>query len=263
MKRLLSLVAVGMALAMPSANATIIFNDTFESGNLSNWTTTGSSPFVISDAQNATTGGQYSALMDTSADRMHRNIIADNGGNEVTGHSWFISYIYDAGPTPTTRIFNEVRGYNGGTGLPNGGNVANGSLAQLLAIGKYNQVTMAGDVYDGTKYQARVTFGTTTGWFNLNAPGAPSRSTGWHKFAIERLADGTTVNFYVDDILSRTITGTANVSWDTIVMGPGLGSTVGNGWVDNVSVAVPEPGSVMALGVGLASMVGLIRRKKA
>ena len=68
-------------------------------------------------------------------------------------------------------------------------------LSQLLAIGKYGAVTLPGEVWDGTKYQGRVTFGSSAGWFNLDGPGAPSRSLGWHKFAIERLADETTINF--------------------------------------------------------------------
>jgi hypothetical protein len=187
--------------------------------------------------------------MDTSADRMHRNIIADNGGNELSGASTFTAYIYDASGT-ASRVFNEVRGYTGGTGLPNGGTTASGTLAQLLAIGKYNSVTRAGEVYNGAKYQARVTFGSDTGWFNLDAAGSPNRSTGWHKFTIERLADDTTLNFYVDDILSRTIVGATAQSWDTVVLGPGLGSTVGDAWIDGLSLdAVPEPATL-----GLAAL---------
>ncbi len=226
---------------------------------MNKWTSTATTPnpLTIDNTLNvAPAGGTYSALLNTSADRMHHNIIADNGGLEVGKYFLFTSYWYDEIGT-ATRFFNEVRGYSGGTGVPNGGTTASGSLAQLLAIGKYNSTTLAGDTYDGTKYQARVVFGTTTGWFNLNGAGAPSRSTGWHKFAIERMDDGTTVNFYVDDILSRTIVGTAAETIDTVVLGSGLGSTIGNAWTDGISL-IPEP-SAMALGlVGL----GLLLRKK-
>jgi hypothetical protein len=203
--------------------------------------------------------------MDTSADRMHHNIIADNGGTEVSGYSLFTSYIYDEAGA-ATRIFNEVRGYSGGTGLPNGGTAASGSLAQLLAIGKYNTVTKAGEVYNGTKYQARVTFGTDAGWFNLDGPGSPNRSVGWHKFTIERLADDTTINFYVDDILSETFTSATAASWDTVILGPGLGSTVGNAWIDGLSVdngvVIPEPSAVV---LGLMALVagGFCGRRRA
>lgn len=250
---------------VPAVPAATIFSDNFESGNLSNWTSTAASPspLVIDTAQNVVpAGGTFSAKLDTSADRMHHNIIADNGGNELSGYSTFTSYIYDASNT-ASRVFNEVRGYSGGTGLPNGGTTANGTLAQLLAIGKYNSVTMPGEVYNGSKYQARVTFGTTTGWFNLDAAGSPNRSTGWHKSTIERLADDTTLNFFVDDILSRTISAATAQSWDTVVMGPGLGSTVGDAWIDGISIddgiVVPEPAVIGLASMALIALVSLRR----
>jgi hypothetical protein len=261
-KRTFALAAVVALALVSSANAAIIFSDDFESGNLSNWTTTGTSPLVIDTAQQIVpAGGTFSAKMDTSADRMHHNIIADNGGSELSGASTFTSYIYDPGSTaPATRIFNEVRGYSGGTGLPNGGTAASGTLAQLLAIGKYNTVTLPGEVFNGNKYQGRVTFGTSAGWFNLSDPGSPNRSAGWHKFMIERLTDDTTINFYVDDILSRTITAATVQSWDTVILGPGLGTTVGDAWIDGLSVqsVVPEPASLTVLALG--SLVMLRRR---
>src|SRR6185503_13871368 len=108
---------------------------------------------------------------------------------------------------------------------------------QLFAIGKYNTVTLAGEVFNGSKYQGRVTFGTTPGWFNLNAAGSLNRSTGWHRFDIERLADMTTINFYVDGILGRTMTGATPETWDCIVLGPGLGTTVGDAWIDGMRLA--------------------------
>jgi hypothetical protein len=249
------------------AHAAIIFADDFESGTMSNWTQTSATAgtsLVNSTEQNIVPGGgTQSAKMDASNDRMHHNIIADNGGVEVSGYSTFTSNIYDNTGT-ATRIFNEVRGYSGGTGLPNGGTTASGALAQLLAIGKYNTVTLPSEVYDGTKYQARVTFGTNAGWFNLNAAGSPNRSTGWHMFTIERLADDTTINFYVDDILSRTITAATAQSWDTVILGPGLGSTAGDAWIDGLSVdngiVVPEPTSFVLIGLACVGLLGVRRR---
>jgi len=245
MKRFMGLVVLAMISSLHAASppSVPIFSDNFESGNLNLWTTTAASPLDPSTLQNVVpAGGQFSAMMNTSADRMHHNIIGDNGGAELSGHTLFTCYIYDPGPTaPATRIFCEVRGYSGGTGLPNGGTAASGSLAQLFAIGKYNTVTLPGEVFSSTKYQGRVTFPTATGgWFNLNGAGSPNRSVGWHRFDVERMADGTTINFYVDGILSRTFVGATAEPWDTVILGPGLGSTVGDAWIDGISVGVVD-----------------------
>jgi hypothetical protein len=262
----LAVAGVSICLAGTMTRAGVVFSDDFESGNMNNWTQTTSAALTASTDQNVIpAGGQYSAKLTTSAARMHRNLLADNGGAELDGPSTVTSYIYDTAGT-ATRVFNEVRGYSG-TGLPNGGTTADGTLNQLLAIGKYNTVTLPGEVYDGTKYQARVVTSdggpTTAGWFNLNGPGAPSRSAGWHKFDIERLADGTTLNFYVDDILSRSFTGATAQSWDTVVMGFGTGTTIGDSYIDGIQLTdttVPEPASL-----GLIALGGLtlLRRRRA
>jgi hypothetical protein len=245
-----------VAATAKTSQAAIIFHDDFESGTMANWTqtvATAGTDLVIDTAQNFDpAGGAFSAKMDSSADRMHHNIIGDNGGVELSGASTFTAYIYDAGNT-ASRIFDEVRGYSAGTGLPNGGTVASGALAQLLAIGKYNTVTYPAEIFSATKYQGRVTFGTNVGWFNLNGAGSPNRSVGWHEFTIERMPDDTTINFYVDGILSRTITGATVQSWDTVILGPGLGTTAGDAWIDGIRVAtpvVPEPASIFVLGLG-------------
>ncbi len=222
----------------------MVFYDDFESGTLNNWTATTGSPLSIDCGANAVPpGGTCCAHATSQGNRMHHNLLADNGGLEVSGASWFTAYIYDAGLS-TSRWHVQALGYSG-TGLPNGGTTADGTLNQLLAIGRYTTVTLPGEVWDGTKYQGRVAFGTSTGYFNLNAPGAPSRTPGWHKFTIERLADETTINFYVDDILGRTITGATAQSWDTITMGYGAGSSPDDVWYDGISVTVvPEPSSL-------------------
>ncbi len=268
--RFFLLFALAMACAAATTNAATIFYDDFESGTMSNWTQTSATAgtnLVNDTAQNIVpAGGTRSAKLDSSIDRMHRNIIADNGGQEVDGASLFTAYIYDAQGTTASRIFNEVRGYSGGTGLPNGGTVASGSLAQLLAIGKYNTVTSPGEVFNGNKYQARVTFGGNAGWFNLDGPGSPNRSAGWHKFTIERLSNGTTLNFYVDDILSETYLGATAQTWDTAILGPGLGSTAGDAWIDGYrieTVEIPEPTTIAMTFLSLIGLAFSTRRRAA
>ncbi len=256
--RFTTFVVVGCAAALWAQTATaqrMVFYDGFESGTLDNWTATTGSPMTIDCAHNADPpGGTCSAHATSQGNRMHHNLIADNNGLEVSGASWFTAYIYDAGLSQS-RWHVQALGYSG-AGLPNGGTTPDGTLSQLIAIGKYTTVTLPGEVWDATKYQGRVAFGSSAGWFNLDAPGAPSRSPGWHKFMIERLADETTIKFYVDDILSRTITGATPQSWDTITMGYGAGTAPDEVWYDGINVTIPEP---RALGLWVAGGWALAR----
>ena len=226
----------------PSANAAlavstlVAFNETFESCSMVNWglASNAASPTATmptsSSAQNHTGGGSCSALIDNSTDRMYRNI-----GAAVAGRGKATFWIYDS---TQDRVFTEVRTYSGNGWEP-------GSPVQVLAIGKYNNATMSGETYDNTKYQGRILNGTINGWFNLNGPGAPSRSAGWHKFEIERLANSSTVNWYVDGVLSRTFTGVTSPAWDCVVVGSvGAGSTAGNAWIDDFKVEYYDPPTV-------------------
>ena len=212
-------VSANAALAV---NAVIAFYDDFESPAI-NWTNfvPPATALTVSTAQSVSP--TRSAYVNSSLDRMYRNL-----GVSVDGRLRITAWIYDS---TQTRSFVDVRGYTGG-------GYNQGSLVQLFCAGKYNTVTMPGETYDATKYQGRVVSGANNGWFNLNAPGAPARSAGWHKFVIERRADGTTVDFYVDGILSRTITGTTRSSLDSAAIGSvGTGSEVlGDSWIDDVKV---------------------------
>lgn len=225
--------SVTSATAALAVNTVVAFFESFESGNLNNWATaiTDATPSAtdlnISTAQNHTSGGSYSARVDVSSDRMYRNI-----GAKITGRGRFSFWLYDS---TQTRAFAEVRSYTGNS-------FNSGSLQQLLAAGKYNTVTLPGETYDSTKYQGRIASGPNAGWFNLNAPGAPSRSTGWHKFEIERLADSSTVNWYVDGVLARSFTALNSPGWDSVVIGSvGAGSTAGEAWFDDLTVEYYDP----------------------
>jgi hypothetical protein len=238
------------ASAALTVNAVVAFYEDFESG-LANWGTFVSpgTPLTISTAQHES--GVQSAHVATSTDRMYRNL-----GIRVDGHLRITAYVYDS---TQPRAFVDVRGYSGGS-------YNNGALVQLFCAGKYNSTTMTGETFDATKYQGRVVAGANAGWFNLNAVGAPNRSTGWHKFVIERRADGTTLDFYVDDILSRTITGATAASLDSAAIGSvGSGTgTAGEAWIDDVKVEYfdlpiittpPAPITVAAGGTASFSVV--------
>ena len=62
-------------------------------------------------------------------------------------------------------------------------------------------------------------FSANMGWFNLNAPGAVTRSVGWHQFTIIREPDNTTIDFYVDNVFGRQITGARAATWDSVTLG--------------------------------------------
>ena len=146
-----------------------------------------------------------------------------------------------------TRHYNEVRAYaDGGYGV--------GDLEQLYAAGWTNNAT-APDVWDSTKFQARVAFGDN--WVNLNEPGCPDRSEGWHKFTIE--FKSATVAFYVDDILGRSLARPGTGSLDSLVLGSGLTSGGIESYTDDFSVSiVPEPTTLALLAFG---GLALLRRR--
>jgi RHS repeat-associated protein len=204
-----------------------LWTETFEAG-VSNWTAvSGATPLTNSTAQNHTPGGMNSAKTASTLNRTYRNL-----GAELDGNTKLTFWMND---DTQTRAYSEVRAYTGG------GYGGTTGIQQVLAIGRYNTAfgpangTLTNETVDGTKYQGRVSSGASNGWFNLNAPGAPARSTNWHKFEIERLADGTTINFFVDGILGRSISNATAATWDSVSIGSiGSGATALDAWFDDI-----------------------------
>jgi hypothetical protein len=174
--------------------------------------------------------------------------------------TWSFEF-YDSTQTANLRQFASIRDNSPG-------------LAQLVAIGAYNDTTLTKDRYTGlsvtaadlnTYYAVRVAFAPGPNWFILNGPGAPTRSTGWHE--LKAVFYGTTVDFFVDGVnalsgLSTSYAASAGaISFDRVTVGSGLSSANGAGYYDNVMVVIPEPSSmVLSLLGGLGIMWGLRRR---
>ncbi|MDB6122582.1 MAG: Xanthan lyase, partial [Pedosphaera sp.] len=215
--------SVTSANAALSLSSGLIFAEDFESGNMNNWSlVAGATALTISSSINHTAPGSKSAYLNTTQGKMYHNVSPIVGGRSKTTF-----WIYDS---TLNRAWGEARSYSGGS-------FNSGSLQQLYAIGEFNSVTLPGDVYDATKYQGRVVTGANAGWFNLNAPGAPNRSPGWHKFEIEVLTGGTTINFYVDGALGRQIAGATAFPIDDLTIGSlGTASTTGDSWFDDIKI---------------------------
>lgn len=235
-------IAVASLMAVAgSSQAQTNFYDDFEEGNLNNWAVaTGADTMILASGTNAVpTNGNYSIEMTNSLCKMYVNI-----PTVITAQSSkFTCYYYDDSGT-AARAYGETRSYTGGS-------YASGNLAQDLMIGKYNSVSLVSntvpltnEVYDGTKYQGRMANGTLNGYFNLNLPGTPSRSTGWHQLIIEQglMDNGNLIlSFYVDGVLGRVFTNNDSPAWNVVTVGSvAAGTTAGNAWFDGVEVVSGE-----------------------
>jgi hypothetical protein len=201
-----------------------------------------------------------------------QGLIAQQSGHDITpvwglnGQPLVWSFeFYDSTQTANLRQFATIRD-------------TTPALAQLVAIGAYNDTTLTMNRYTSTAvtaadlntyYAARVPFAPGPNWFILNGPGAPTRSTGWHE--LKAVFYDTTVEFFVDGVnaLSGLTTSYASaagaITLDRVTVGSGVSSANGVGYYDDVLVQViPEPSSVALCllgGFGLAAAAISQRRK--
>jgi hypothetical protein len=229
---------VTSAVVTLALNPVVVFRDTFESGLL-NWRPLfNAERMVLNTNRNHTPGGAWSAHINNASQAMYHNI-----GHKLTGRARLNGWMYDAGGTQMACL--QLQGYEGAIGYTKYATPK--ALGQTIRIGIYcpsgasNGMTI-GETPDPTTYQAWIFRGTNRGWFNLNATNAPHRSTGWHQFTIDR-RNGGVVEFYVDGVQARRITGVTQVDLDTVIIGSS-GQAQSNGaqgesvtaWFDDVAV---------------------------
>lgn len=243
---LAAIIAIVALIAAPVFAFT--WTDNFESG-LGNWTVAaGCTMPTLTNTQNATPGGANSAQIKASPnfDKMYHNLGADLTGNWSFSFSMLDNGYYND--------FGELRSY----GL--GKTYSTGTLGLDICAGCYNSVSLPGEVWDGSKYQARfnATNGTgNSGWFNLDV----ARSQGWHTFTVTR-TNGV-VSWYVDGALGRSFTNVADSYMNVVTVGASAALTNNTAYFDNVKATnvLPEPSSLLALGAGLLTVVGMLRRR--
>jgi len=147
------------------------------------------------------------------------------------------------------------------------------ALAQLVAIGAYNDSTLTKNLFTGlsvtaadlnTYYACRVAFAPGPNWFILNTEGVPTRSTGWHE--LKAVFSDTTVDLYVDGVLGMAdiqyASAAGAITFDRVTVGSGLSSANGVAYYDDVLVQlVPEPSSFALAGLGAAALLIFRRRQ--
>jgi hypothetical protein len=194
----------------------------------------------MSPERNHTPSGSQSAEVRQLFDKMYHNL-----GTKLAGPVRATFWIYDDG-APETAWYGELRGYSG---AGHGVYYQSDGLRQMFGIGR-NDISPTNEAprervmgwaekVDRTKYQGWIGRGLRkgSGWFNLNAPGAPDRSVGWHKFQIVRGNNDSSLEFYVDGVLGRRMNGVHRVLLDCVTIGSeGAGETRGGAWFDDVSV---------------------------
>jgi hypothetical protein len=242
-----------LALASAAIAQTTVFSDNFDSyadqaAFNAAWNVGLAGGGAILSAEQAYSAPQ-SIKQDLAAKASGRDI-TPVFGSDVQPLEWSFRF-YDSTQTANLRQFATIRD-------------TSPALAQLVAMGAYNDTTLTKNLFTGTSataadlntfYACRVAFSPGPNWFILNTEGVPTRSTGWHE--LKAVFADTQVDFYVDGVLGMAdipyAASAGQFTFDRVTVGSGLSSANGVGYYDDVRVSlVPEPTTIALLGLGLA-----------
>ncbi len=157
--------------------------------------------------------------------------------------------IYDSGGPGVDNMYQwaEARNYT-----------SDSTLNGLFAVGMPGSSFFSSGL-DNNYYSGRVIVGNGSGigYVNLDRPGTPTRTIGWHTFTVVgKYAPYTYCDFYVDGVLARK-----NIAWggnamNNLYIGSGYAATL-EGWYDDYSLGkgkvIIEPR--MPNGAGIVSPV--------